>query len=130
MHLSMLFIPQLAVQGQSAIVNVTSGLAFVPMAAMPTYCASKAALHSFTLSLRYQLRQTSISVFEIAPPAVNTDLGGKGLHDFGVPVDDYADHAFAAPERGELESGYQFSEAGRLADRQERVKIFARMNPA
>ena len=130
MHLSMLLMPQLAAQGRSAIVNVTSGLAFVTMAAMATYCASKAALHSFTLSLRHQLRQTSISVFEIAPPAIDSDLGGKGLHDFGVRVDEYADHAFAALERGEIESGYQFSEAGRLADRQERAKTFARMNPA
>jgi uncharacterized oxidoreductase len=50
-------------------------LGFVPIAAMPVYCATKAAIHSFTISLRYQLRDTSIKVFEIIPPAVDTELG-------------------------------------------------------
>jgi len=60
---------------EAAIINVSSGLGFVPIAAMPVYCATKAAVHSFTVSLRYQLRDTSIKVFEIVPPAVDTELG-------------------------------------------------------
>jgi uncharacterized oxidoreductase len=67
---------------ESAIINVSSGLGFVPIASMPVYCATKAAVHSFTVSLRYQLRDTSIKVFEIVPPAVDTELG-KGTTEEG-----------------------------------------------
>jgi uncharacterized oxidoreductase len=55
--------------------NVTSGLAFVPRAGVPTYCATKAAMHSYTQSLRYQMRQSPIEVLEVIPPYVQTDLG-------------------------------------------------------
>jgi len=73
-QLSALFIPHLLKKQESAIVNVTSGLAFTPLAIVPVYCATKAALHSFTLSLRHQLSDTSIKVFEVAPPIVDTEL--------------------------------------------------------
>jgi uncharacterized oxidoreductase len=73
-HLSQLFIPHLARRPQPAIVNITSGLAFTPSASVPIYCATKAALHSFTLSLRHQLRGTAIKVFEVAPPLVDSEL--------------------------------------------------------
>ncbi len=74
-HLSGHFIPLLLKQQEAAIINVSSGLGFVPIAAMPIYCATKAAVHSFTVSLRHQLKDTSIKVFEIVPPAVDTELG-------------------------------------------------------
>ena len=61
-HLSTLFIPHLRKQTRAAIVNITSGLSFAPMARVPVYCATKAALHSFTLSLRHQLADTAIAV--------------------------------------------------------------------
>ncbi len=83
-HLSILFIPHLLEQQKPAIINITSGLSFVPKANVPVYCATKAALHSFTLSLRHQLSATPIEVIEIIPPAVDTDLGGKGLHTFEI----------------------------------------------
>ena len=73
-HLSTIFIPHLIKQGESAIVNITSGLAFTPLAVVPIYCATKAGLHSFSQSLRHQLRNTSIKVFEVAPPIVDTEL--------------------------------------------------------
>jgi uncharacterized oxidoreductase len=60
--------------GKSAIVNVTSGLAFVPLPTSPIYCATKAGLHSFSLSLRVQLKNTRVKVFEVAPPATETEL--------------------------------------------------------
>ncbi len=73
-HLSTLFIPHLIEQRESAIVNITSGLAFTPLAVVPIYCLTKAGLHSFSQSLRHQLRNTSIKVFEVAPPIVDTEL--------------------------------------------------------
>lgn len=69
-------LPHLLQQKNAAIITVTSGLAFIPLAAFPTYCATKAALHSYTESLRYQLRDTSVQVHELAPPYVQTELIG------------------------------------------------------
>jgi uncharacterized oxidoreductase len=128
MHLSRLFIPHLQHQPRAAIVNVTSGLSFAPLAAVPIYCATKAALHSFTLSLRHQLRDSPIDVVEIVPPAVNTDLGGPGLHTFGVDVNEFADAVMARVAQGEREVGYAFAEESRQASREQLDATFARMN--
>jgi uncharacterized oxidoreductase len=74
-HLSALFIPHFLQQKKEcAIVNVTSGLAFIPLKIVPVYCATKAGLHSFSISLRSQLAKTNVRVFEIAPPIVKTEL--------------------------------------------------------
>jgi len=127
-HLSTSFIPHLLTRERAAIINVTSGLAFVPMASAPIYCATKAAIHSFTLSLRHQLAHTPIQVIEIAPPAVNTDLGGAGLHTFGVPLDEFADAAIAGLQRGDLEITYGFSARTSRASRDELDATFDRMN--
>jgi uncharacterized oxidoreductase len=71
------FLPHLKTKSEAAIVNVSSGLAFVPLPTSPVYCATKAALHSFTQSLRVQLKNTKIKVFELAPPATATELLGQ-----------------------------------------------------
>jgi uncharacterized oxidoreductase len=106
-HLSMLFAPYFSSSGKkAAIINVTSGLAFTPMAIAPIYSATKAALHSFTMSLRLQLAETKVKVIEVAPPAVNTDLGGVGIHTFGEPVDEFADGIFKGLAEGKEEIGY------------------------
>ncbi|PAF19931.1 SDR family oxidoreductase [Terribacillus saccharophilus] len=106
-HLSMLFAPFFASRGKkAAIMNVTSGLAFTPMAIAPIYSATKAALHSFTMSLRLQLAETEVEVIEVAPPAVNTDLGGVGIHTFGEPVDEFAEGIFKGLAGGKEEIGY------------------------
>lgn len=73
-HLTFLLLPHLLSQPNAAVVNVTSGLGYVPKAVMPVYCATKAALQSFTVSLRHQLKGTSVKVFDVAPPIVDTDL--------------------------------------------------------
>lgn len=73
------FLPHLVKQENAAIMNVTSALAFTPLPLVPIYSASKAGLHSYTLSLRAQLRNTSVKVFELAPPTTQTDM----LHGFG-----------------------------------------------
>ncbi len=80
-YLSAYFIPLLMKQKEAAIINVSSGLAFVPIASMPVYCATKAATHSLTMSLRHQLTGTSIKVFEIVPPMVDTELGKGSLEE-------------------------------------------------
>lgn len=105
-HLAMLFAPYFAAKEEAAILNVTSGLAFTPFAIAPIYSATKAALHSFTMSLRHQLSETSVEVIEVAPPAVNTDLGGTGLHTHGEPLDAFADGIFKGLEEGKQEIGY------------------------
>ncbi len=73
-HLILGLLPQLRRQPQASIINVTSGLAYSPMAVFPVYCATKSALHSFTMSLRHQLRDTHIEIIEMAPPIVATGL--------------------------------------------------------
>jgi len=73
-RLTAALLPHLQKQPRAAIVNVSSGLAFLPLALTPTYCATKAAIHSYTESLRYQLRGTPIEVLELVPPYVQTYL--------------------------------------------------------
>ncbi|WP_342042335.1 SDR family oxidoreductase [Bacillus sp. OTU2372] len=118
-HLTMLFTPHLEKQAQAAILNVTSGLAVMTGVWVPVYSATKAALHSFTTSLRHQLAETNIEVIEILPPAVNTDLGGVGLHTFGAPLTDFADTIFAELEKGEVEIGYGGTKERLQATREE-----------
>src|SRR5579863_8196230 len=77
-RLTAALLPLLLAQPRPAIMTVSSGLAFVPMAMTPTYCATKAAIHSYTQSLRYQLGDTSIRVLELIPPYVQTELMGAG----------------------------------------------------
>jgi uncharacterized oxidoreductase len=121
-HLSMLFIPHLKKQKDGAIINVSSGLAIMPGVWVPVYSATKAALHSFTISLRHQLANTSIKVVEVLPPAVNTDLGGIGLHTFGAPLNDFADTIFLGFEKGDLEIGYGGTEKRLNAPREENLQ--------
>ncbi len=74
-HLAALFMPHFLKQGKEcAVIMVTSGLAFIPLKIVPVYCATKAALHTFAISLRSQLIKTNVRVFEIAPPIVKTEL--------------------------------------------------------
>lgn len=124
-HLAALVLSQFRAQPKAAIVNVSSGLAFVPALFAPVYAATKAAIHSFTVSLRAELDTTSIQVIEIAPPAVNTDLGGVGIHTDGVPVDVFVDSVMARVAAGELEVGYGFSETARHASREQLDNLFA-----
>jgi len=76
-RLTAALMPHLLKQPSATILNVSSGLAFVPLAYTPTYCATKAAIHSYTQSLRYQLRDSRIKVLEIIPPWVATELMGS-----------------------------------------------------
>lgn len=89
------FVAHLAGQPGSAIVTLSSGLAFVPMIAAPTYNATKAAIHSYSLSLREQLRG-KVEVIEIIPPAVQTDLTpGQVTRDGYLPLEPFVDQVMA-----------------------------------
>lgn len=83
------FLPQLVGKADAVIMNVTSALAFVPLPATPTYNATKAAIHSFTESLRVQLADASVSVIEIAPPGVRTTLFGQQDDEQSMPLEDF-----------------------------------------
>ncbi len=72
-------LPHLRAQAKATILNVSSGLAFTPLAMTPTYCATKAAIHAWSVCLRYQLKDTPVEVLELAPPWVQTDLLGKEM---------------------------------------------------
>jgi uncharacterized oxidoreductase len=96
LFLTALLMPHLQSRQNAAIINISSGLGFVPIARMPVYCATKAALHSFTVSLRHQLAGKGIKVFEVIPPTVDTELdrgarAKRGQTDRGIPAQEVAD---------------------------------------
>jgi uncharacterized oxidoreductase len=102
------FLPHLKTRRNALIVNVSSGLAFIPMPISPVYCATKAALHSFSQSLRVQLAATNVTVVELAPPGVETPLfRGEFAEEMkrqkGMDVKVLAKHAIEGIEAGKLE---------------------------
>ena len=111
------------------IINVTSGLSFIPFTKVPVYSATKAFFHSFTLSLRHTLKEKNIEVIEVIPPAINTDLGGKGLHDFAPPVSEFIASVFEQLKNGKTEITFGQSEAMANAAPEQFQKIFAMLNP-
>ena len=95
-RLTAALLPHLRRQPAATVVNVTSGLAFVPRADTPTYSATKAAMHSYSQSLRFLLRDTSVQVIELAPPLVGTDLTpGQRDNPRAMPLEDYIGESMA-----------------------------------
>ena len=98
-----MFAPLIAGKPGASIVNISSGLAFSPLAFMPVYCATKAAVHSVSLSMRWQVRGLGIKVYEIAPPGVDSELGrerwqkGQSSHG-GMPVAEFVAEMLKALE--------------------------------
>jgi uncharacterized oxidoreductase len=91
---------------KGTLINVSSGLAFVPMPSAPIYCASKAAIHSYTQSLRFQLEETGVEVIELMPPAVRTDLAADIAEGDVFPLmttDELVKQSFASLKAGALE---------------------------
>ncbi len=101
-------LPHFQKQPRATIMTVTSGLAFAPMAMTPTYCATKAAIHSYTQSLRYQLKDTKIQVIELAPPYVQTELMGPQMatDPNAMPLEEFVSEAMdllaTKPEADEI----------------------------
>ncbi len=125
LHLCSLFIQ---LESLNTIANVTSGLSFAPFAKVPVYSATKAFFHSLTLSLRHVLKSKNIEVIEIIPPALNTDLGGKGLHNAAPPVSDFIASIFEQLKQGKTELTFGSSEARAKAGAEELQKAFNQLN--
>ena len=142
-RLNSALLPHLLQQPAATVLTVTSGLAFVPLSLTPTYCATKAAIHSYTQSLRYQLQGTSVQVIELAPPYVRTELTGEHQKNdpAAMPLHEYIAETFGilrdqpevtevlvervklqrfAEVRGEYDSFYQKMNEARIKGREAR----------
>ena len=96
MRLTAALLPHLRSAPDAAVVTVSSGLAFVPLTKTPTYCATKAAIHSWSLCLRRELARSGIEVIELAPPAVQTDLmPGHKTNPNLLPLSDFIDETMS-----------------------------------
>ena len=127
-HLTQLFAQHLSRQSAPVVFVTTSGLAYIPRAAAPVYCATKAALHSYALTLRHQLKSQEIEVIEICPPHVDTDLGGPGINKAGIPLDTFADAVMDELRKGTVEITYGYSTKAANASRREKDEIFKTLN--
>lgn len=132
-HLSAYFIPDLMRQKEAAIINISSGLAFVPLAIMPIYCATKAGMHSFSISLRHQLRDTPVKVFEVMPPMVDTDLDKgeryeRGQVDKGISPSEVAKVTLKDLEKDEYEIVIGEAKNLRVGSRNNPEHIFNSIN--
>jgi uncharacterized oxidoreductase len=131
--LSGLFIPYLTGKKEAAIINVSSGLGFVPAARMPVYSATKAAVHTFSMALRQQLLKVGIKVFEVVPPAVDTELNPEGRAKRGnfkanVTPEEFVASVMNSIKNGIFEIGYGMTEGSIKASRAELDKSFQQMN--
>jgi uncharacterized oxidoreductase len=132
-YLAASFIPDLMQKNEAAIVNVSSGLAFMPLAITPIYCATKAAIHSFSVTLRHQLRNTPVKVFELIPPTVDTNLdkgarAERGQQDRGISPIMVAKEAVPRMERDEFEIAIGRAENLRQAACTDFARTFGNMN--
>jgi len=131
------FIPHLRTRPQATLVNVSSGLAFVPMSIIPIYCATKAAVHSFTVSLRHQLKGSSVQVIELVPPYVATNLNREagprrpaGSGGSPMPLDEFITEAMKELSTASEEAAVGFAKATLAASWGEAARAISnRLNP-
>ncbi len=119
MRLTAALLPHLRKQPRAAILNVTSGLAFVPFPALPTYSATKAALHAYTVALRVNLKGTPVEIIEIIPPYVQTHFGGpsQAVDPRAMPLKDFISETMQTlGEPGVTESCVERVKALRFAE--------------
>ena len=127
LHLTNLF---LNLKSLNAIMNVTSGLAFVPVSGASVYSGTKAFLRSFTLSLRHSLKSTGIEIIEIIPPALSTDISGGKNRNMGYPsVDDFIESIFQQLKEGKTELTFGTSETRANANNDAIRDYYKKLNP-
>ena len=124
-HLTSLFIQLKAL---NIIMNVSSGLSFCPLTKVAVYSGTKAFIHSFTMSMQKVLEKKNIEVIELIPPALNTDLGGVGLHDWAPPVDGFIISIFDQLKEGKTTLTYGLSDTMSQAGPEQIKAAFQRMN--
>ncbi|WMJ70624.1 SDR family NAD(P)-dependent oxidoreductase [Stenotrophomonas sp. 24(2023)] len=130
------FLPLLTQQRHATLMATSSALAFLPLASFPTYCASKAFLHSWLVSLRHQLRHLPVEVLELSPPYVQTALTGaaQASDPRAMPVEEYVQQVLQKLERGDHPRGELLldrDQPRRWAERDGQYDaLFALMNPA
>lgn len=126
-HLCSIFIPWFLSKPQEKcfVTNVSSVVAFVPLAGGPIYSATKAAIHNYTVAMRYSLEGTNVRMIEIAPPAVKTNMNSMG-----DDIDVYCAATMDRVQAGETEVGYNLAETMRLADRQSHLAAMNEMAAA
>lgn len=134
LRLTAALMPHLLGRPRAAVVNVTSGLAFVPLARTPAYSATKAALHSWTQSLRHQLRGTAVEVIELAPPMVATELQpGQSADPHAMPLGEFVAEAMAILAQDPAPPEVLVERVGFLRGAERRgafEETFARLNPS
>jgi uncharacterized oxidoreductase len=133
-RMTAVFLPLLNKQKESTLINISSGLAYMPLASSPIYCATKAAIHSFSMSLRYQLRKGPVRVIELAPPAVESNLGKTpGVPEAKYPqisLEVFISKTMKALESGNMELPIGQSKMLRLMSRLAPSFAFGILNPA
>ncbi len=133
-RMTAVFLPLLTRQNEAALINISSGLAYMPLAISPIYCSTKAAVHSFSMALRHQLRKSSVRVLEVAPPGVESDLGKTdGVADRDFPrmkLDDFVKETMRALESGKPEMPIGQSKMLRFISRFAPSLAFGILNPA
>jgi len=132
-YMAAYFVPDLMKKKEAAIVNISSGLGFVPMSLTPVYSATKAAVHSFSVSLRHQLRNTRVKVFEIIPPIVDTDLDNgerkaRGQTNRGIPPSEVAKASLLAIEADVYEVAIGMAQGLKAGAKNNFDEIFTNMN--
>jgi uncharacterized oxidoreductase len=132
-YLTALFVPDFMKKKEAAVINVGSGLGFIPIARMPIYCATKAAIHSLSISLRHQLKDTSVKVFELIPPTVDTNLdkgarAAAGQKDRGIPPVEVAKALMKALSENDYEVGVGMAANIKKAASANFDEMFGRMN--
>lgn len=134
LRMTTVFLPLLSKQKEASLINISSGLAYVPLSISPIYCATKAAVHSFSMSLRHQLRATPVQVIEIVPPGVKTDLGktpGEKDPEYPMmPLDKFIDQTMNALASGAGELPIGQAKMLRLGSRFLPSVFFKMLNPA
>ena len=131
--LSGMFIPLLKGKKDAAIINITSGLGFIPAARMPVYSATKAGMHAFSLALRHQLSRIGIKVFEVVPPAVDSELNpqgraARGNYRAGLSSEEFVAGITKSLENDFFEIGYGMTDGAIKASRADLDRYFQQMN--